>query len=106
MNSSFDVNSYSPLRRQAPKKISKPVNFMYAAPQAQVVAVVGDFNGWNAQASQLKRMPDGTWMTTLDLPHGHHRYMFMVDNQPHLDPRAQGVTRNDQNERVSLLAVS
>jgi hypothetical protein len=45
-------------------------------------------------------------MITVELPHGHHRYVFLADNQPHLDPRAQGIARNDKNERVSLVAVS
>ena len=30
----------------------------------------------------------------------------MVDGQLTLDPRAQGVTRNEKGERVSLLPVS
>lgn len=103
---SFDISTYSPLRRPTPKKVSKPVNFMCVAPQAQSVCLVGDFNGWNELANPLRRMPDGAWMATVELPHGHHRYVFLVDKQPHLDPRAQGVARNDKNERVSLIAVS
>lgn len=106
MNPTFDINSYSPLRKQAPKKVSKPVNFMFLAPQAQSVSLVGDFNGWNPLTNPLRRMPDGAWMITVELPHGHHRYVFLADNQPHLDPRAQGIARNDKNERVSLVAVS
>jgi 1,4-alpha-glucan branching enzyme len=106
MSSNFDISSYSPLRRPTPKKVSKPVNFLCAAPQAHAVALVGDFNGWNPAANPMKRMPDGAWMITMELPHGHHRYAFLVDQQMHLDPRAQGIARNDQNERVSLVAVS
>ncbi|HOY56692.1 MAG TPA: hypothetical protein PK640_00970 [Verrucomicrobiota bacterium] len=45
-------------------------------------------------------------MIMVELRHGHHRYAFWVDGQLTLDPRAQGITRNDQGERVSLVPVS
>lgn len=68
--------------------------------------LVGDFNGWNCAATPLRRTPDGRWMIGLELPHGHHRYQFIVDGQPALDPRANGTTRNEHNQAVSLIAVS
>jgi hypothetical protein len=40
------------------------------------------------------------------LPHGHHHYLFVIDGRRTLDPRAQGVARNESNEKVSLVAVS
>jgi hypothetical protein len=43
---------------------------------------------------------------TLELKHGHHRYAFLVDGVLTLDPLAQGITRNDKGERVSLIPVS
>jgi hypothetical protein len=45
-------------------------------------------------------------MITMELKHGHHRYAFVVDGQLTLDPRGQGITRNNKGERVSLLPVS
>jgi 1,4-alpha-glucan branching enzyme len=79
------------LKRQAPKKMAKPV---------------GDFNQWNPNANPLIRQPDGGWMTKVDLTHGHHRYVFMVDDELTLDPRANGTTKLDENTKVSLVAVS
>jgi hypothetical protein len=32
--------------------------------------------------------------------------MFLIDGKPTLDPRAQGIARNERNEKVSLLAIS
>src|SRR5436853_7908813 len=84
----------------------RAMNFICNAPQAQWVSLVGDFNGWNPAANRLKQMPDGGWLTTVELKHGHHRYAFMVDGDLTLDPRAQGITRNDQGERVCLVPVS
>jgi hypothetical protein len=40
------------------------------------------------------------------LHHGHHQYVFIVDGQPILDPRAHGVARDPAGKKVSLLAVS
>jgi 1,4-alpha-glucan branching enzyme len=84
----------------------RAINFTCLAPQAKHVGIVGDFNQWNSSANPMKQMPDKAWMITVELKHGHHRYAFLVDGQLTLDPQAMGVTRNDQNERVSLVPVS
>ncbi len=88
------------------QKNLRPVNFVCNATQAQAVSLVGDFNGWDARAHPMKQMPDRSWLLTLELKHGHHRYAFLVDGILTLDPRAQGITRNDKGERVSLVPVS
>lgn len=84
----------------------RAVNFICNAPQAQSVSLVGDFNQWNPTAHPMKQQPDRAWLLRIDLKHGHHRYAFLVDGQLTLDPRAQGIARNDKNERVSLIPVS
>jgi len=82
------------------------VDFFCDAPEAQSVRLVGDFNSWDITATPMQRMADGHWMASLELPHGHHQYLFLVDGAPKLDPKASGIARNDLNERVSLVAVS
>ncbi len=84
----------------------RAVNFICHATQARSVSVVGDFNQWNPTAHPMKRMPDRSWLLNVELKHGHHRYAFLVDGILTLDPSAQGVTRNDKGERVSLIPVS
>ena len=84
----------------------RPVNFVCNATLAQSVSLVGDFNEWNPGAHPMKQMPDRSWLLKVDLKHGHHRYAFLVDGVLTLDPRAQGITRNDKGERVSLVPVS
>jgi 1,4-alpha-glucan branching enzyme len=84
----------------------RAVNFICRAPQAQSVCLTGDFNAWDPRSHPMKQMPDKVWMLTLELKHGHHRYAFIVDGQLTLDPLAQGIARNDQGERVSLVPVS
>jgi hypothetical protein len=54
----------------------------------------------------MTRMPDGRWMASLELPHGYHQYLFLVDGKPVLDPAATGKARNEKNETVSLVAIS
>ncbi|MGA2863329.1 MAG: isoamylase early set domain-containing protein [Verrucomicrobiota bacterium] len=88
------------------RKPLRAVNFICNAPQAQSVSLVGDFNGWDPAAHAMKRMPDRAWLLTLELKHGHHRYAFLVDGKLMLDPHAQGITRNDKGERVSMVPVS
>ncbi len=91
--------------RPMPKNL-RAMNFICHAPEATAVCLVGDFNEWNAWAHPLKKMPDGGWLITVELKHGHHRYAFLVDGVLTLDPRAQGITRSDKGERVSLIPVS
>jgi len=84
----------------------RAVNFICNAPEATAISLVGDFNQWNAEANPLTKMPDGTWAIRMEMRHGHHRYAFLVDGNLTLDPKAMGVSRDDQNRRVSLIAVS
>jgi 1,4-alpha-glucan branching enzyme len=86
-------------------KTVKPVIFICTVTAAKQVALMGDFNGWQPDATPMKRQADGCWHAQLALKAGHHHYLFLVDGKPMLDPRAQGVARNEKGEKVSLLAV-
>jgi predicted carbohydrate-binding protein with CBM48 len=56
------------------------VKFVFVAPQARQVSVVGDFNGWNATTTPMVRAPnDSVWTVTLPLTTGRHVYSFVVD---------------------------
>jgi 1,4-alpha-glucan branching enzyme len=94
------------LSRYSAKRNLHHADFFRHAPEAKKVSIIGDFNNWNPNATPMIRQPDGRWMTSLELNHGHHRYLFIVDGEPMLDPHANGITRNERNERVSLIAVS
>src|SRR5215469_17689346 len=104
--SRFDPQSNHSLNRYSAKKMSKPVNFICEAPAARNVALVGDFNDWNPTAYPMKRQPDGAWLVQIQLNHGHHHYQFLVDGKATLDPRAQGIARNEEGEKVSMISVS
>jgi 1,4-alpha-glucan branching enzyme len=104
----FSADTYSPggRNRYSAKRTAAPTNFLCIAPDAKSVYLVGDFNDWNPTAHPMRRQPDGGWHLQVPLNHGHHHYLFLIDGKASLDPRAQGIARNEKNEKVSLLAVS
>ena len=73
------------LRKLSPTRPRHRVSFYCFAPTAKTVRLA--------------------WVASLELNHGHHHYLFIVDGDPMLDPRAAVIARNDWKERVSLIAV-
>jgi hypothetical protein len=56
------------------------IKFVLVAPHASTVAVVGDFNNWDAQATPMTRTPTGgTWSVAIPLRAGRHVYAFVVN---------------------------
>ena len=88
------------------KNMAKPVNFYCDAPKARAVHLVGDFNRWNPTTHPMERRVDGWWFLQVALTHGYHRYRFLADGKPMLDPHATGIDHNERNEEVSVVAVS
>ncbi len=94
------------MKRDSAKNTLVPVNFRYVDPKAKQVKLIGDFNGWDQEAHVMQRTPDGAWFLQLSIHSGHHRYLYLVDGEPMLDPQANGVTQSDEGIRVSLMMVS
>lgn len=99
----FPVNAPN---RFSANQMVKPVKFYCLAPEAKAVSLVGGFNGWNPLTNPMRRQPGGAWLAEINLPHGHHQYLFVVDGEGKLDPKAYGVARTSNNRPVSLIAVS
>jgi hypothetical protein len=56
------------------------IKFVLVAPHAANVAVVGDFNNWDAKATPMTRTKTGgTWSVAIQLPPGRHVYAFVVN---------------------------
>ncbi len=102
----YKPNPPGPARGQPGRRVLHLVDFICRAPEAKSVALVGDFNNWDPTAHPMTRMPDGGWIIRMELPHGHHEYLFLVDGKPTLDPNAMGKVHNEHNELVSLIAIS
>jgi 1,4-alpha-glucan branching enzyme len=51
-----------------------------AAPEADQVHIVGDFNGWDPRSHPLKRLKTGDHTITIDLATGkEYRYRYLID---------------------------
>jgi RNA polymerase sigma-70 factor (ECF subfamily) len=55
--------------------------FVLADPSAKSVELAGDFNRWDAGATALTHIADGTWSRTLRLPPGRYEYAYLVDGK-------------------------
>jgi 1,4-alpha-glucan branching enzyme len=78
---------------------SKPVckvTFSILAEDANEVAVVGNFNEWNAEAVQLKKLKNGTFKGTVDLEKDNsYEFRYIVDGDYINDDQADAYAWND-----------
>jgi hypothetical protein len=84
------------------------VQFVLVAPTARKVAVVGDFNGWDAEHAgyQATHRGGGVWAVSAQVPAGHHRYSFVVDDSLWMaDPTAPRAIDNDFGMPKSAIVV-
>ncbi len=63
--------------------------FLFVAPSAKSVVLVGDFTQWQHHPIPMRMNRDGVWFTFVPLPRGAHRYRFIVDGTWHDDPECQ-----------------
>ena len=77
------------------EKIKKRrMTFLYPAPAAEEVLLLGDFNGWDPLKHPMKKDENGVWKKIVMVPPGRHEYKFLVDGQWRLDPENQQICRN------------
>lgn len=84
---------------------AKPVMFAYAAPDAQHVALAGDFNSWDPQAQPMQRGADGTWSVSVSLRPGTYHYKFVVDGdwrEDHANPHRTWDTQGVCNSVIEV----
>lgn len=77
------------------------IRFFLDAPRAQTVALAGDFTDWKP----VSLKPSGEeWELTLDVPHGRHEYVFILNGRRFvIDPRAQDVVEDSKGDFYSIL---
>ncbi|HYW33097.1 MAG TPA: isoamylase early set domain-containing protein [Gemmatimonas sp.] len=82
-----------------------PVQFVLDLATARSVAVVGDFNDWNATVTPMERLPgSGVWTASLAVRPGRHTYSFVVDGTKWIaDPRAPRAADSDFGKPGSVL---
>jgi Carbohydrate-binding module 48 (Isoamylase N-terminal domain) len=83
------------------------VQFVLVAPAASHVALVGDFNSWDATATPLRQASaQGVWSVTVPLTPGRHIYAFVVDDSKWVpDPSAARAPEDDFGAPNSVIMV-
>ena len=83
------------------------VQFVLFAPEAKSVALVGDFNDWDPDATPLlTAQSGGAWSVTVPLTPGRHRYAFIVDGTRWVaDPGAPPAPDDDFGSPNSIVTV-
>ena len=83
------------------------VKFVIAAPQANRVAIVGDFNGWDASATPAIREKDGSWTMFVPLRPGRYVYSFVLDGEHFVnDPAAPIAPDDGYGQKNSVVVVA
>jgi hypothetical protein len=83
------------------------VQFVFVAPGASRVTLVGDFNGWDTDATPMQKGAPGIWSVSLPLPVGRHHYAFVVDDEQWAaDPAAPQAVADDFGTPSSVVTVA
>lgn len=89
----------------AVKNTDNGIEFIYDAPQASVVYLVGSFNDWNSENIQMEQDKNGVWHTTLDLEPGEYQYKYVVDGNWYYDPDHTNLADDGYGGSNSLVVV-
>jgi hypothetical protein len=103
-----DAGAVRPVLPAAHGPAQAVVEFVFVAPNASRVALVGDFNAWDPAATPLVRQGDGSvWSTRVTLSPGRHVYSFVLDGTRWVsDPQAPLEPANEFGFRNSVVVVS
>ena len=72
------------------------VTFTVPAKEAKKVAVVGTFNEWNTEEAQLRKLKNGTFKGTIDLPtNTSYEFRYLVDSEYQNDEQADKFVWNE-----------
>jgi len=96
--------------REAPpaETAARAFQFVVVAPRAARVALVGDFNDWDAARTPMRPSQRGgpVWTAVLPLPPGRYRYAFLVDGSRWLaDPTAPAARDDEFGPPSSVVTV-
>jgi len=86
--------------------IDDAVVFVTLYPRAENVKIAGDFNNWQPEKTQMKKIgSSGIWQTKVKLPPGRYRYRLVVDGQWQKDPYNGSTEPNPFGQLNSILEV-
>ena len=78
--------------------------FTIEARHAAQVQLMGDFNDWNLDGSEMEPV-DGIWTKVVNLPPGRYRYRYIVDGRWQSDPLNGAVEPSPYGGLDSILVV-
>lgn len=81
------------------------VHFELAAPEARMVHLAGDFNGWRPDEIRMTRGAGGIWAVTVPIAVGVHSYQFVVNGSTWVADPAAGATDDGFGGRNSMVVV-
>lgn len=79
----------------AAQRPTVPVKFLFHAPSAARVSVVGNFNEWSENAHTLIKSPNGWWTLEIALQPGRYNYLYLVDGERWLTDPASALVEED-----------
>jgi chromosome partitioning protein len=83
---------------------SREITFALEAPEAEHVLLLGDFNEWTPDGSEMAPI-GGIWTKVIKLAPGRYRYRYVVDGQWQTDPSNAAVEPNPYGGHDSILVM-
>lgn len=82
------------------------VTFNVAAPDAEKIVVAGDFNNWDENNFQLKKLKSGVFKGTIDLEKDkEYQFKYIVDGNWANEEEADGKKWNEFASENSILVL-
>lgn len=85
---------------------TKKTSFQVEIPEAQSVVLVGDFNGWDANATPMKKVKkSGVWKADLQLDSGEYEFRYLVNESEWINDEAAPARPNPFGTANSVVKV-
>jgi anion-transporting ArsA/GET3 family ATPase len=97
-----------PAKQKQPLPLEKMVEkeFIFDAPNASYVKIVGTFNNWNtSEESLMERKRDGTWSKFVYLEPGTYQYRFLIDDEWVADQNNSNQVKNPFGGKNSVIKI-
>jgi 1,4-alpha-glucan branching enzyme len=80
--------------------------FTYYQKGLKSIALVGEFNDWNADSTALNEVSEGVWTVTLRLRPGVYEYQFILDGKDRVTDPTMPQASNDFGSPNSVVTVT
>ena len=84
----------------------KKETFLFKAPAAESVQLVGSFSQWQERPIPMEKDVDGLWRATIEMEPGEYPYRYLVDGQWQDDAECPVHLPNPSGTRDAVRQVS